>query len=88
MKTYLNINYYEVGDEVIQDSYPGCPAVIDEIEDTQFRNGQTIYYRIKIDATGHPEAFDENGEPENIKYCGATRERLDLLNQEKNNGIT
>ena len=81
MKIYDGISYYEVGDSVIQDHYPGCPAKVYEIVDERFKSGRTTLYRIKIDATGHPEATDENGEPETVKWALITREGLDHLNR-------
>lgn len=68
--------YFQVGDEVIQAAYPGCPAKI--IEVIEQRHKGTIYI-IEIDAKGHPEAYDENGEPEVVKYCRYTTATLVAL---------
>lgn len=76
MKQYGDNKYWEVGDSVIQSNYPGCPAIVIAVEEIRH---QGTFYQIQIDATGHPEAFDENGEPQNIKFCRYSIEYLESL---------
>ena len=68
--------YWEVGDSVIQSNYPGCPAKVIEVKEERYKD--TLYV-IEIDAKGHPEAYDENGDPEEVKYCSYTAKRLEIL---------
>lgn len=67
MFKFGDTTYYEIGDAVEQNAYPGCPAVVTEVSAKTFCDLGHLY-TIKIDAEGHPEAFDENGEPETIKW--------------------
>ncbi len=45
--------------------YAGCPGEIVEVLSLHHADS---HYRVKIDATGHPEAYDENGDPEPVKF--------------------
>ena len=79
MKTYdfTDKVYYEVGDKVEQAAYPGCPATVIKVDES----GLTTMYHIEIDATGHPQAFDENGDPETVKFTFADQEAMEAYNK-------
>jgi len=47
-------------------AYPGCPGEVVEVLDL---HGADSHYLIRIDATGSPDAFDENGEVETEKFA-------------------
>jgi hypothetical protein len=77
VQIFCGVRYFEVGDVVHQDAYPGCPAVV--IEVIELRDDETRY-RLRIDARGHPEAIDENGDPEPIKYSALPKRDLERAN--------
>lgn len=76
MNIFCDRMYFEVGDSVNQNNYPGCPAKVIEVID----RFQVTHYRLQIDATGHPEAIDENGEPQTVKYAVYSDDLLIKLN--------
>lgn len=75
---YPELKYFEVGDCVNQGAYPGYPAVVVEVIGQRF--GQESY-RLRIVVEGSPEAFDENGEPETVKFSTVTQEELNHFNR-------
>lgn len=80
MKTYgTEFHYYEIGDVVAQPAYPGHLGKVVEINENHGSQDGTTY-RVEIDVSGTPEAFDENGDPQPIKYACVPRSWLMKLN--------
>lgn len=69
--------YYELGDSIVQDAYPGCPATIVEVLEESQR--QTLY-RVDIDTSNEPEATDENGDHESLKHTLVRQDTMERLN--------
>lgn len=78
MQHLLGRNYYELGDSVVQDAYPGCPATIIKIDENFTINH--IAYWVRIDTTDCLEAEDENGDHENSKVTLVRDDTMDRLN--------
>lgn len=69
--------YFGPGAEVNQDSYPGSPA---KVVDVNYDKWGDTSYTLEIDTSNHPEGYDENGNKVNTKRAVYTAERLNKLN--------
>lgn len=77
MKVYNSRKFWEQGDSVIQDSYPGCPAVVESRSEKSIPGlGFVQSYMLIIDVRNHPEGVDENGEQVDYKSANYTEARL------------
>ncbi len=70
--------YWDPGVPIIQDSWPGNPAVV--LERIESRTKPT-YYKIRVDTSKDPNALDENGEKVFEKIILESAENLQRLNK-------
>jgi Large polyvalent protein associated domain 39 len=72
--------YFEPGAIVNQSQYPGQPAKVTKVLDEGPGSEFTNMYEIEIDVEGHPEGFDENGNPVKTVKSIASDKELNRFN--------
>jgi hypothetical protein len=72
--------YFKPGAVVNQSQYPGQKATVTKVLDEGPGSEFTNMYEIEIDVEGHPEGFDENGNPVKTVKSIASDKELNRLN--------
>lgn len=77
MEVVNDRKFWEKGDSVKQDDYPGCPAAVVERTERLALNGdwQQVYLLV-IYVGNHPEGVDENGERVDFKFSNYNEAHL------------